>query len=846
MTPILLAGEMSRFRVSGYDSRKLKPGNVNYFHRIDVGEGTCDITPYFLPNRTLSYHSQKLFCDIYSNAGPKNTMKFQMHTGHIRVFQVHYGYDESQYQIKVCPSIESIFPQEGGRGGGATLEITGEGFSQVKGENTVRIGGSECRITFATRSAIHCVVPPNTLGITTSTKYIGLERLIFENSTGVYNLEVDYPGLVGYSSRNLSLMTHTSGENENEKDNMMSRRTEVLRGYFTPPVTGKYKFVLNNLETTYVYIGNTTEDKEQILGQGFKHREERDWWGAHIGISAPLDLDHTKSYYLEIRHRLYTGGFFYLGFELENSTPHALNKHQVQKATIQGNLVYETHLFTIISPPRGSSGEIYKWRVFKNNNKGEKNEGLKSEGIGVRATGAEFRNALRVAIPGLSVNVVRVEYKDGEGVIIETPEDPMEDELGEITYTVELSNPHTNPHSYINEDIPPYVILTSGSALKRSNFKHYSNYEFSQALIGNYGLVLKHPSVGVMELGVFTICDTGENMQRVMEERQPILKGAVEIVRNREYNCRDRNEYYFHFLGFREDLEIMGFSQDPLVNTYTGGSNTLLEEVTQVQSYSQDLFFPFIPPEYLHLEDTGHAVEVEVKGTKSGCRYLNCKFTYLEGGPSISGAELLGDTLTLTGTGFAPTDIQWITLGDNILCEREGDTDTDALIVCKVDLGDLVGGRYMSKVKYVKGVYAVLDTVSEVVIDYEITDAYPKINLNPGGGQIIKFDGTELPKILSTEDITISIGGEYIRILDYIPSVSVTIMSPPMDYVDNPNIVEFTLNGLVKTFELNVGNTDTFPTLLSILPDTGSPVFSKDVVIKGILYIYIYILYIYI
>ena len=87
LSPVMLAGDMARFSLTGYDTYKKKKGNVNYIHRIDAGEGTCDITPYFKPDVKLSYTKTNMFCDLYTQASMSvDPLRFQVFTGYARIF----------------------------------------------------------------------------------------------------------------------------------------------------------------------------------------------------------------------------------------------------------------------------------------------------------------------------------------------------------------------------------------------------------------------------------------------------------------------------------------------------------------------------------------------------------------------------------------------------------------------------------------------------------------------------------------------------------------------------------------------------------------------------------------
>ena len=744
--------------------------------------------------------------------------------------------------MRSYPSIQSLFPREGSIGGGQILEVLGEGFSAIKEENSITVGGVACKTTFATKSTLRCVLPAKPASPPAAGTPIGLEHLVFTGTHVTSTLETVTSGFTGYISRGVVLITHMKNEHSYDES---GHEAELLRGYFQPPQDGNYKFVLNNYETTYVYLGNTTEDKSLIVYSGWNYGEERDYWGKYIDThsksQSPIPLEASKKYYIEIRHRLYTGGYFSLGFELEYGSAHPLNKRQVQKVSFDANIDYETHYFSILNPPTADSGETYKWRVYKNDNNGEADprEGRKTDPIPVRATAAQFRDFMRGVLPGLSIPTPEVTYFDSDENEVESPSTTslLQDAFSEIKYKIVIQSNHYKDFAFVNQNTPPSAVISSTSELRRSNFKHESDYVYSVYHRGTYGLSLNHPTLGTLTLGKFSICAQSEEIQRIIEDTQPLLKGKIEAVRGRNANCYDINEVYFHFIGFDSDLDLLSISTDPEVTNLEGGNAdpaTHTQGVEEVQGYSTDLFFPFIPTEYLSQDPVEGLVEVETNGMKAGCRDLECGFTYLGDGPSISGVlyDQGSRVLTLMGTGFDVEDedggtlIEWVALG-SVNCPIQGGT-TDTEIVCTLD-SELIGGAYLPSVKYDKGYFAVEDSVANIEIDYTI-DASPKLNLNPNGGQIITFTGTNLPSDLLEEELTITLGGAEMDILKVFKNNKLRIESPPLSASNNPNKATVVLNGLTKEVDLEVGS-DSFPTVSTITPNTGSPVLLKDLTV---------------
>ena len=91
---------------------------------------------------------------------------------------------ETPFQLHIVPLVEDIFPKEMGLGGALEMSIQGAGFSPVKSEKQVLIGGVDCPITHSSANHIKCTVPPKTPAFQSQTQW-GLGGIKYPRHTSI-------------------------------------------------------------------------------------------------------------------------------------------------------------------------------------------------------------------------------------------------------------------------------------------------------------------------------------------------------------------------------------------------------------------------------------------------------------------------------------------------------------------------------------------------------------------------------------------------------------------------------------------------------------------------------------
>ena len=60
--------------------------------------------------------------------------------------------------VQFYPRIDSVAPAAGSLAGGTAVVIRGGGFSMDVKDVTIKLGGSDCAVTFASIEEVHCNV----------------------------------------------------------------------------------------------------------------------------------------------------------------------------------------------------------------------------------------------------------------------------------------------------------------------------------------------------------------------------------------------------------------------------------------------------------------------------------------------------------------------------------------------------------------------------------------------------------------------------------------------------------------------------------------------------------------
>ncbi len=108
-------------------------------------------------------------------------------------------------------------------------------------------------------------------------------------------------------------------------------------------------------------------------------------------------------------------------------------------------------------------------------------------------------------------------------------------------------------------------------------------------------------------------------------------------------------------------FEILNGDAIPLI-----GNELVFNSTTWIPYDPTRIFYEPVPFEFLHTAEPKPQVMVTVDDIEAVCASLDCGFNYVEPEANISDFNLVGTTLTITGSGFT-NPIRKITLS-NIEC----------------------------------------------------------------------------------------------------------------------------------------------------------------------------------
>ena len=325
LTPVAYAGQTISLWLIPYHTLTGAP----YFSQIDIGEGPCDLTPYFERGDSLTTTGiSRLRCDLQSESNINARTIFQLSSGDANIPDSLVVPGDSDAEvgsvITILPVIHSISPGSGSSGGGMELVILGDGFSPENyGDNEIWVQGEACVVSEFTRTKLKCILPAQTAGSPPLTKMIGLERLVYY-STNVGGISGDE-----YVDRSLVLSTNFYSTGR-------TSTTEVIRGFYTPPATGNFWLRVSSQMRCVVYFGDTAEDKEEVIDFGWSAVHQDDFYTQAEQKSGVLALTEGQPYYIEIQHRIYDSHAF-LGIEREYGEKHQQNLRQIQKLQVDFN-----------------------------------------------------------------------------------------------------------------------------------------------------------------------------------------------------------------------------------------------------------------------------------------------------------------------------------------------------------------------------------------------------------------------------------------------------------------------------------------------------------------------------
>ena len=210
---------------------------------------------------------------------------------------------------------------------------------------------------------------------------------------------------------------------------------------------------------------------------------------------------------------------------------------------------------------------------------------------------------------------------------------------------------------------------------------------------------------------------------------------------------------------------------------------------------------------------------VTVDDIEAVCASLDCGFNYVEPEANISDFNLVGTTLTITGSGFT-NPIRKITLS-NIECTGIQVVDPTS-ITCEVVP---VAGSWKPVVIDSNGLIPI-DSTSTIEVELQITSITPNADLNPYGGTYLTIEGNNLPQSITDGTILMIAFEDGTQCT--VESTSTTQIVCITEEFASSSVssslnVHITVNSL-SDLSLSVGISSGPAVISSISPDSVSPV----------------------
>ena len=151
-------------------------------------------------------------------------------------------------------------------------------------------------------------------------------------------------------------------------------------------------------------------------------------------------------------------------------------------------------------------------------------------------------------------------------------------------------------------------------------------------------------------------------------------------------------------------------------------------EISRYGGDTKNIFYDYIPFDYLYTDQTEPQVIVEVNGMPALCKNLNCGYSYQDSTAELTAMTVTDSDVVITGSSL-PTDLVSVYIGLTPCTISSNDETT---ISCTLNNAVMFGTHY-PEVRDANG----LLPVSDGLVPYEVTlvvdSTDPAIDVNPAG-----------------------------------------------------------------------------------------------------------------
>ena len=177
-------------------------------------------------------------------------------------------------------------------------------------------------------------------------------------------------------------------------------------------------------------------------------------------------------------------------------------------------------------------------------------------------------------------------------------------------------------------------------------------------------------------------------------------------------------------------------ADDPLTGTNMVITNS---EISRYGGDTNNIFYDFIPFDYLYTDEAGPQVIVEVNDLPALCKNLECGYTYEEPTSELTSMTVTDSSVTMTGTSL-PTELVSVFF-DLTPCTISSNDETS--ISCTLD-NPVIFGTHYPEVRDEKGLIPISNSLEAYEVALVVDSTDPSTDVNPAG-QSITISGSGFP-----------------------------------------------------------------------------------------------------
>ena len=507
------------------------------------------------------------------------------------------------YDLIVIPQI-TLISNTSSPTAGVVISITGAGFSKTPEQNVVTYGDSLCYVLSSSYTFIECILS-TPIQPTQSALYIGHAGINVKLYSGINNLTT-LQGL--YSSTLNSQQKLLSFE---IPYNNMTGYSEILEGFFQPPITGSYRFYLSSQGPSQLYIStvSTSTSNLRLIAQVNNSTEFRNFFNPNESsqISANITLQAGSYYLLRAFHLDATNKTLTVGVNIPTTTRGNFSPRETISINITAQVVRKQAIFSFIS-----TTTVVKFLYISGGTV------LSSRNLTYPADPATLIAAL--ADIGVNIAVVSQQFYDSSF-------NPLTSTTGssKVQYLVTFLD------DFLSASLPG----------------------LSDTTVGSFSSVTGNTPTSLVS-GSYTLSVSGVSVKLQFNETADTIATKFDAALGQQYgtrgflygDCRTGCSYVLQFIGYTNDIPPVTLT----TNSLAGGAIQPQVTIKILQdAASSSTFYAPIPYNLLYTMETQPQIKVATTGLLGSCTG-SCGFTVYQSDktyPKIIGYSISGYILTV-------------------------------------------------------------------------------------------------------------------------------------------------------------------------------------------------------